>query len=163
MLRQSIGLPVAWWETPSPSPNAAISLNTESPHLQSDNSVRLLSHCGQHDNRKGRARSDLAAKRETAFSWEHQVEDHEVDRGGGQALAHFDAVPHAGDTVAVLAQEPGYEIEDLGVVINDQYVRAAFEVTPSHFAAQVGYHIQRRSGFGPILSFLQGCGHTGGS
>ena len=93
--------------------------------FETDDAIGLVPLGGEHDHRRLRLGTHLAAQFETADAGQHDVENDQVDRRLSQHLAHLVAIAGGADLETVAAQELGDEMADLAIVVDDEDMRAA--------------------------------------
>ena len=88
--------------------------------LQAEHLVDLLGLGGEHDDRHGAARADLAADVEAVELGQHHVEHDEVEAVLAQPVERLAAVERGDDVVALLAQRVGEQLLHRQLVVHEQ-------------------------------------------
>ena len=94
--------------------------------FEADDTIRLLAHRGQHDDRHVGHRAEPAREVEPGFAGEHQVEDDELVVAGRPGAACLPAIPRRGDAQPMLLQEAREQVADFPVVVDQQDMRGRF-------------------------------------
>jgi hypothetical protein len=76
---------------------------------------------GEHDDGEScESPRRLAAQAQSVLSWQHQVENDQIERVPGKVTIHFSAVRGGRDQTGLIAEITGNQVPGLQVVFDDQ-------------------------------------------
>ena len=77
--------------------------------------------------------AQVAAQAEAVFAGHHDIEDQEIDARVGEDAAGLARVLGGGHAIAMLGEEPGQQVADLAIIVDDEQVGRDFHAGPSSF------------------------------
>jgi len=92
-------------------------------YFQPDNSVGLLSHRSQQDNRKVRGAAQMAAEGQSVLARHHDVKNHQVQSTSFEQAAECNSALRKADAVAMLHQVFADQIANIAMIVHDGDVR----------------------------------------
>jgi hypothetical protein len=98
-------------------------------HLEAEDAVERLVAGGEHDDRQGRRRAQLAAQGQAVVAGQVQVEHDQVGARFVERLPHRRAVGGGQRAVAVRFQVIGQQRADIAVVVDDQNGRRIVHIS----------------------------------
>ena len=89
--------------------------------LETEDFIKSLALCGEHDYRLVREFSDFAADLPAVEAGQHYIKQHQIRLNLAEALHGALAVVHYADCVALFFKIEAQQFADINVVVNDKY------------------------------------------